>query len=261
MPVKKGNSISLTEQEAKEMMKDLNLNTPKTTKNATHTPQKQGKGWWNDPIRHSLASKGIQTVMNKKGKFDDYGSVFFPSDRYKETFKEIYKKIDYDGLKESLKEIFNDPEKYNDFEDILATNLEDIIGSIEYRYQSQKDRGQLQNGNFRIDEDDYLKLKKLKKVIEKDDKEIDMWVSDLETDFEEKKSNAREKLNKVSEELKSKTDDQKKYRIKIGQKLEEYTSTLNQYRADVKYAKQIKNILDKQKNRVKELYGKAMKEK
>ncbi len=265
MPKKKGNKISMTEEEARKMAQSMGMNPPNSSSSGSKKSKKgkssnKSKGWWNEPIRHALSAQGIQTTLegNKDIK-TDYGSVFIPSEKFNKQLKGLLKKIKSPQIKEGIKDLLHDADNYEDLKDKFITFIEDEIGHIKYKYDSQKKRNQLVNGNFKVTEDEYEELKKTKQKIEDDFSTIKTWVEDLESELDTKKNDARNEFEDYAEKTSHKISDSSKYRVKVQQKLSELVVDLNQKRADLEYGKAIKNALEDIKEDTSQLYEDAIK--
>lgn len=260
MPKKK----SMSEKEAKKLAQSMGLDGPSTSGNSSNQSNEsttnKSQGWWNEPIRHALSAQGIQTTIEgEKEPKTDYGSIFLPSDEFNKKLKGLLDKLKSPQVKEAVKDLLRDVDNFEELKDNLALVIEDEIGHIKYKYQSQKDRNQLVNGNFRVTEDEYKELKETKGKVEEDLSTIEGWVDDLETDLETEKNDARNDFEEYTEKARQKVSDDKKYRLKIQEKLGEIVVDLNQKRADLEYAEAIKDSLEDVDNDVQNLYNDAIK--
>jgi len=260
------NKISMSEEQARKFMEEQGLTPPKSKKksksNTNNKPSptsSKGQGWWNEPIKHSLASQGIQTVFTGKTQFDDYGSVYHPSSEFKKEFKSFIKSIKNDRLREILIEGYKNPDELKNLDDNIEQWLENELSSIMYKKESQSKRNQLVDGNFIITEDEYKKLKDINSKLIEDEKNAEMWVKDIGIDIKTERKEAEEELKKYARKAKDKTSKPQKFRMKVHEKMNILTEDLKQKKADKKYGEEILQSIKKSRKKVEELFNKSMK--
>ncbi len=280
MPKTENGKTKLTEEEAKKIMEDMNQSDKSKDEvqnqinqnlkgkssynsNTSQSAQNsgQGKGWWNDPIKHALASQGIQTAMSgDRSPYDDMGSVYLPSDRLKGSLKEKLDELESDNLKEILKEtILENPQGANELDERVEMWIENNIGSIQHKSKSQEERNQTINGNIQLTEEEYEVLEDFNRGLNEDSKSIEMWVQNINSKLEKEKNEAKNELQEFVQEQRQKAKNPQDFRMKVQQKIDEKTVELNQVRADLKYAEQIQSVVDEKKDEVQSLYQKSIK--
>lgn len=275
MPQQKGNKTVLTEAEAKKIMESMqngnnaqgqaNNKLQNGNNNQSNNNQPnggQGKGWWNDPIRHALASYGVQTAMdNSKTAYDDMGSVYLPSDRLKGSLKDKLNDIESERLKQIINQHYiENPERANEFDDEIENWLENNIGSIKHKSQSQKERNQTINGNIQLTESEYETLEEFHKGLNSDYKTLEMWINNIESKFEKEKNEAKNELQEFVQKQRNQSKNEKEFRMKVMNKINEKVVDLNVVRADLKYAKGIKDVIGQKKDDVQNLYQNSVKQ-
>lgn len=282
MPEKRGNKTVITEEEAEQIMNNI-----KQAKNDDDSQSNQGKdkiqeqidntlkgnagqqvktigqgsGWWNDPIRHALASYGIQTSLSsEKEAYEDYGSVYLPSDRLKNSLKEQFPELQSDNLKQILQENFlENPEQANKIDDRINMWIEENLGSIQYKAESQKERNQTINGNIQLTEEEYETLEEFHRGLNSDNKTLEMWIQHVNSQMEKDKNEAKNELENYKNELRRNAKNPEDFKMKMHQKINEKVIEINQERADLKYAKQIKSMVDAKHDEIQKLYQKSIK--
>lgn len=263
---------SMTEEQARKFMQEQGMELPDSVKKGKNSKSSKdnkksnkpvpgkGKGWWNDPIKHSLAAKGVQTTFSGKDSFDDLGSVYRPSDEFKKEFKSFIKDLDSDELKDIFKESYKDPDEMQNLDEEIKRWLERELGSIMKQKESQEKRNQLVDGNYVITEEEYEKLQEMNRKLMDDEKKAEMWVKNLNVDIKNDTKDAESELREYAEKMKQKTSKDKKFRMKVKNRLNELVDGLQQRKADKKYGDKILNHVQEAQKKVENLFDNAMKE-
>lgn len=278
MPIQKGNKIVMTEEEAKAKLEQMGLEPPsakKSKKGNKNQPQvdmnmnmnnipspqtapKGGSGWWNEPVRHSLSRMGIQTAIQGKQPMDDLGSVYYPDESYNNGLRDLHGKIKADSLKEILKRLHKNPTMYERLDEEVQAWIQQKVGHLFMRYESQKGRQQLTNGMFKVPKDEYELLKDFENGIRDDISTINVWTEELRSNYNTKVTDYEQKLKTFAEEQHSRyKGSPERYRRAVTDKLTDYQLELSQMEANLKYAEHIKGVCDETYNKVKSLYDKA----
>lgn len=274
MPTKKGSKVSLTEDEAKQLAQSMGINTP--SMNQSQNPQvdaqsqqqpqqqmqpqmEQDSGWWGEPIRHSLAQFGIKTVMDGYKPSELHGSVYQPSENFYGRLKTLMNSFEDDEIKKTIARVFSDVEEFEDLEDELHYVIDARLGDIFHMRRSMEERNQTVNGRFEISIEQHQRLEETKKNLDRDVDSMGNLVNDLKTEYESSIADARSEFQDYSERLRHKIKDDEKYRLKVQNKLSELVVSLNQQRADYKYAKYVKDSMVGVQTSVDDLYQNAIK--
>lgn len=266
---KQGNMV-MTEEEARQQLEAMGMQPPSQKKSQSQsnnqnksnlssptTAKGKGQGWWNEPLRHALSARGIQTAMTGKTEMEDLGSVYYPSDSYKKGITEIHSDIKADSLKDILKRLYHDPTLYDRLTEEVQSWVQTKLGGIFTRYESQKSRNQLDSGNFKCPKADYELLKEFENGMREDMSTIRTWYEEMKSKHQTKLNTYEQKLKDYSNDVKSKTDSPERYRKAVNDKMSEYQFELNQSKADIEYAEHILHVLETTQDKVKNLYNKA----
>lgn len=262
----------MTEEQARKFMQEQGMELPDSVKKSKKSSNKsstkttsssspgQGQGWWDEPIRHALASMGVQTTFSGKDAFDDFGSVYHPSEDFRKQFKSFIKGLENDELKDILKEGYKNPEELKDLDEDIKKWLERELGSIMHQKKSQEKRNQLVDGNYVITEEEYEKLKDINRKLMEDEKSAEMWVKNHDVDIKNDTKEAEKELREFAKKWRQKTSNDKKYRMKVKNKMAELLDDLQQQKADKKYGDKVLEHIQQARKKVEKLFDNAMKE-